>query len=154
MASKRIAKELTNMGKFCEENEWCKACGAPGDDANEWEILLEGPAGSPYQGFCFTLNVQFPSDYPLKPPAVSFKSDTVPMHMNVNSDGKICLGLLKDEWKAATKMSAVVTALHSLLECPNPEDPLITDLAELYNKDQEEYNKRCAASAAKNGVKA
>ena len=150
MASKRIAKELKNMEGFMAENPWCKGAGPAGDDQNTWEVILEGPAGSPYQGFLFTLVVQFPTDYPLKAPAVQFKN--VPMHMNVNNDGKICLGLLKDEWKAATKMGTIITALHTLMEVPNPDDPLVTELAELYNKDQEEYNKKVAEASAKTGV--
>ena len=68
-----------------------------------------GPAGSPYEGGVFFLNIDFPKEYPFKPPKVTFKTKVY--HCNVNSNGGICLDILKDNWSPALTISKV------LLQC-------------------------------------
>ena len=62
-----------------------------------------GPADSPYQGGVFFLNIHFPSDYPFKPPKVSFTTRIY--HPNVNSNGSICLDILNAQWSPALTIS-------------------------------------------------
>ena len=53
-----------------------------------------GPEDSPYSGGVFFLNINFPTDYPFKPPKVNFITRIY--HPNINSNGSICLDILKD----------------------------------------------------------
>ncbi|CAG8467782.1 9065_t:CDS:2 [Diversispora eburnea] len=63
-------------------------------------------------------------------------------HPNVDDDGSICVNLLKtDVWKPATKISHVLEAILSLLENPNPDDALVSSIAEIYNVNRVKFIK-------------
>ncbi|KAF9578220.1 hypothetical protein BGW38_006097 [Lunasporangiospora selenospora] len=89
---------------------------------------------TPYKGGLFKIDVVFNTDYPFKPPKVKFLTKIY--HPNIDEEGAICIALLKsDQWKPATRLNQVLRSLVTLLEAPNPEDPLMTDIAELYSSD-------------------
>lgn len=139
MASKRIQKELQDIGK--DPPSSCSA-GPVGDDLFHWQVCpdkpppsdsspavppvgpllhtrtalpvtftavahlqatIMGPGESPFQGGVFFLNIHFPSDYPFKPPKVSFTTRIY--HPNVNSNGSICLDILNAQWSPALTIS-------------------------------------------------
>ncbi|KAG8895429.1 Ubiquitin-conjugating enzyme E2 4 [Tulasnella sp. 408] len=116
----------------------------PVDDSNVfvWQGTIMGPADSPFAGGLFFLDIKFPPEYPFKPPRVNFTTKIY--HPNVNADGSICLDILKDHWAPGLTLSKVLLSLCSLLVEPNPADPLVPEIAELYknNKAQYEANAR------------
>jgi ubiquitin-conjugating enzyme E2 D/E len=134
MASQRINKELENLTKDPPAN--CSA-GPIGDDIFHWQATLMGPSDSPYEGGVFFMDINFPEDYPYKAPRVSFSTKIY--HPNINSSGGICLDILKDQWSPALTISKVLISICSLLDDPNPDDPLEPAIADLYKRDRSEY---------------
>jgi ubiquitin-conjugating enzyme E2 D len=126
MALKRIQRELQELGRDPPAN--CSA-GPVGDDLFHWQATIMGPDDSPYSGGVFFLDIHFPADYPFKPPKVSFTTRIY--HCNINSNGGICLDILKDQWSPALTISKVLLSICSLLTDPNPEDPLVPEIAQV-----------------------
>jgi ubiquitin-conjugating enzyme E2 D/E len=140
MALQRIKREYDNLKEDPPAN--CSA-GPLGEDMFRWQATILGPTETPYEDGVFFLNIEFPIDYPYKPPKISF--ETKIYHPNINSAGGICLDILKEAWSPALTISKVILSICSLLTDPNPDDPLVTDIANLYKNDKDRYNNRARA---------
>jgi ubiquitin-conjugating enzyme E2 D/E len=68
---KRLTKELKDMQKDDIPN---LSAGPVNDNLFEWEAVIMGPIGTPYEGGIFNLSISIPSNYPFKPPIVIFKT--------------------------------------------------------------------------------
>jgi ubiquitin-conjugating enzyme E2 D/E len=134
VALKRINNEFTDIQQNPPNN--CSA--GPEKDMFNWTTTLMGPSDSPYEGGVFFLNVTFPQDYPFKPPKVSFTTKIY--HCNVNDKGEISLDILKDNWSPALTLSKVLLSICSLLTDPNPDDPLVPEIANLYKEDRDAHD--------------
>jgi len=135
MTSKRIIKELADLKKDPPLN--CSAGPVNEDDIYLWEGVLFGPADSPYAGGVFKVSIQFPVDYPFKPPRIVFTTKIY--HPNINKDGFICLDILKQSWSPALTISKVLLSILSMLTDPNPKDPLVPEIAQQYTNNRAEY---------------
>ncbi|KAG2237590.1 hypothetical protein INT48_004492 [Thamnidium elegans] len=134
-SAKRISKELAEISLDPPSN--CSA-GPKSDDLYEWVSTIAGPSDSPYAGGIFFLDVHFPQEYPFKPPKVVFRTRIY--HCNINSQGAICLDILKDNWSPALTISKVLLSICSLLTDANPHDPLVGSIAQEYLTNREEHD--------------
>lgn len=137
MAIRRIQKELQELNKDTPAN--CSA-GPDSNDLFRWKATIIGPSETPYENGIFNLNISFPADYPFKPPHITF--ETKVYHPNINANGAICLDILKTQWSPALSITKVLLSVCSLLSDPNPDDPLVLEIANLYKTNREEFNKK------------
>jgi len=131
----RLKKELEDIQNNPPSH--CSA-GIINDDFYSWQATISGPTGSAYEGGVFYLKIEFPRDYPFKPPKVNFITRIY--HCNINSAGNICLDILKEQWSPALTISKILLSICSLMDDPNPNDPLMIDIANLYINDREYFN--------------
>jgi ubiquitin-conjugating enzyme E2 D/E len=124
---KRITKELKEL----MEEPLLVCTAGPVDNGNmlSWQATITGPEESPYEGGIFFVSINFPADYPFKPPKLRFITKIY--HCNISGDGEICLDILKEQWSPALTISKVLLSLCSLLTDPNPMDPLVPNIANL-----------------------
>jgi len=134
-ATKRISKELQTMISQPPENV---SAGPKGNDLHLWTATIVGPKGTPYEGGLFMLDVEFPIDYPFKAPKVSFVTRIY--HPNINKNGAICLDILKDQWSPALTIGSVLLSICSLLNDPNPNDPLVPEIAHQYKQNKHAFD--------------
>jgi len=144
MATKRLEKELNDIELNPPAN--CSA-GKDNNDLFKWTATILGPSQTPYENGIFTLSIVIPTDYPFKPPKINFVTKIY--HPNINSNGSICLDILKNQWSPALSISHVLLSICSLLDDPNPNDPLVPHIARLFKKDKGKYIENAKAYTLK-----
>ena len=139
----RLVKRLNQELKDLQENpiENCSA-GPIKDNIQEWQATIFGPTETPYQGGVFTVIIKFTDEYPFKAPLVYFHTPIY--HCNINKKGGICLDILNKNWSPAFTTGKLLLSICSLLAQPNPDDPLVPSIADLYvkNKDFHDFKAR------------
>jgi len=66
-----------------------------------WKGLIV-PNNPPYNKGAFRIEINFPAEYPFKPPKITFKTRIY--HPNIDEKGQVCLPIISPEnWKPATK---------------------------------------------------
>lgn len=128
-----------------------------GENLFTWIGTISGPKDSVYETLKFKLSFQFPNSYPYTAPVVKFITPC--FHPNVDTNGNICLDILKDKWSALYDVRTVLLSIQALLGqlnfqffffklsrvllClgePNVDSPLNALAAETWTK-KEEYAK-------------
>ncbi|KAJ8449430.1 hypothetical protein Cgig2_002227 [Carnegiea gigantea] len=108
------------------------------DNILSWKGTIQGSKDTVFEGTEYKLSLNFPADYPFKPPKVKFESGC--FHPNVDVYGNICLDILQDKWSSAYDVRTILLSIQSLLGEPNTSSPLNTQAAALWS-NQEEYRK-------------
>ena len=131
----RIEKELEFMNK---ESPYGCTVGVMNENKTHWIATIIGPENTPYNGGIFKLDIFFPTDYPYKAPKINFKTKIY--HPNISStSGSICIDILKDKWSPALTIGKVLLSICSMLNDPNPNDPLEAEIANEFKNNNELY---------------
>lgn len=135
-AIRRLQRELENISQDPSGN----ISAYPENDNNlfKWRAILIGPPGTVYEGGVFNIRLFFPDEYPFRPPKVKFLTKIY--HPNINLNGDICLDILRGRWTPALTVRTVLLSICSLLDKPNPDDPLMPEIATLYRTNRSRYD--------------
>jgi ubiquitin-protein ligase len=119
----------------------------------EWNALIVAPKNSPYNGYMFQFEIIFPKDYPAHPPTVRCKTNVY--HMNISSSGDVCVSSIKNnnDWKNAFDISSVLFSIFIIFSKPNPGSPYNRDIADLYNSNRAEYERKVKEHCARYAMK-
>ncbi len=125
--TKRLQRELEMLTKDSIEGVHVTPCS---DDLCEWSGYIVGPCDTPYDGGKFLLTVSFTAKYPFEPPEIVFITPIY--HPNINRQGQICIDILKKAWAPGLTIQKVLLSIMSLIAAPNPDDPLVPEIAFIY----------------------
>jgi ubiquitin-conjugating enzyme E2 D/E len=136
-AEKRLAKDLQEWNK--DPLPKCSLERIVDVQPWEFQLIMQGPRTSPYEGGTFYFSIKLAAQYPFLRPKVT--CTTKIFHPNINENGFICIDMLEDPWKPTITLRTLAITLHSLLETPNIGDLLAPHAAYLYQANRNEFNK-------------
>ena len=128
----RIMKETQRLaqdpvvGIYAEPNE---------KNFRHFFVKIAGPSETPYEGGIFDCELFLPTEYPMVPPKVLFRTKIY--HPNIDKLGRICLDILKNKWSPALQIRSVLLSIQALMSLPNLDDPLDQEIADFWKQDQE-----------------
>jgi ubiquitin-protein ligase/Mg-chelatase subunit ChlD len=148
----RLHKELKRLGSEYKTGDIVQLLPVIVETTSTIEglkLLLVGQPGTPYVNGVFELQMTLPSNYPFRPPQVRFLTPIY--HYAVNSNGGICLPLLRDLWSPSMSLLQVVQKLIALVMTPKTEDPVCelsqrSWLSELFRVDYQTYHENAVAA--------
>ncbi|KAJ0171273.1 hypothetical protein K1T71_012823 [Dendrolimus kikuchii] len=135
----RISREVKN---FERKSPWGISCRPQTEDTyDDLLVTLLGPKETPYERGIFNITVKIPDKYPFEPPLMKF--NTPIYHPNIDKGGRICMDLLKmppkGAWVPTITLETLLVSLQTLLANPNPDDPLMIDIANEYKSDIQKF---------------
>ncbi|CAG8577576.1 13766_t:CDS:2 [Cetraspora pellucida] len=115
---------------------------------------IKGPKDTPYEDGMFKVDVQIPARYPMEPPRMQFITPIY--HPNVDDVGRICLDILKmppnGSWKPSLNISTTLTSLCILMADPNPDDPLLVEIASEFKENRSLFLQKAKEATLKHAM--
>ncbi|CAJ1964050.1 unnamed protein product [Cylindrotheca closterium] len=96
-------------------------------------VVSINPDSGYWKGATYHFTFGIPPHYPHSPPKV--ECQTKIYHPNIDLEGKVCLNILREDWRPVLDINSVIYGLIYLFYEPNPDDPLNHEAAELFRKD-------------------
>ncbi|KAI5450665.1 ubiquitin conjugating enzyme Ubc7/UbcP3 [Naganishia albida] len=149
-AVRRLMKEYKDLTN--DEDPSFTAGPVREDDFFEWEALITGPEGTPFEGGVFAAKLTFPQDYPLNPFKMTF--DPPLFHPNVYPSGEVCISILhtpgddpmqyesaSERWSPVQGVRSVLMSVLSMLAEPNIESGANIECCKMFRDNHEEYER-------------
>jgi ubiquitin-conjugating enzyme E2 J2 len=111
LALKRLRMELVALQKNPVEHIVSRPHDA---DLLSWHYVVEGPAGTPYEGGLYHGVLRFPPEYPFKPPSVIMLTKNGRFKTNT----RLCLSMSDfhpESWNPMWSVSSILTGLLSFM---------------------------------------
>ncbi|KAJ1972676.1 ubiquitin conjugating enzyme Ubc7/UbcP3 [Dimargaris verticillata] len=107
------------------------------DNFFEWEALIAGPDGTPYEGGIFSATITFPKDYPLNPPEMRF---TCPI-FHPNGEDPNMYESSSERWSPVQSVEKILLSVISMIAEPNDESGANIDACKLWREDRDAFNR-------------
>jgi len=141
LGAARIARMKREMALFDDRPPHGISCWMKEEIVGHLEAQIVGGEDTPYNGGIFTLDIHLPDRYPFEPPKINFVTPIY--HPNVDTGGRICLESLKmppaGAWSPVLNVVTVLTTIQHLMAEPNPDDPLMADIAKEFKYNRAQY---------------
>lgn len=120
------------------------------DDILNFTLTITPDEGL-YNGGQFNFSFAISQNFPHEPPKVQCKEKIY--HPNIDLEGKVCLNILREDWKPVLNLNAVVVGLQFLFLEPNASDPLNKDAAQDLMADRDRFRRNVRSSMGGGQVK-
>lgn len=117
----------------------------------KWKALMKAPNNSPYSGYAFEFEIDFPENYPSSAPKVFCKTNVY--HMNISTNGRVCVDSVNSQWNTAKNINTVLKSIFVIFKKPNPGSPYRSEIATLFNTNKSEYEKNVKENCEKYAIK-
>jgi ubiquitin-conjugating enzyme E2 G1 len=116
-----------------------------------WDIIMIGPHDTIFENAIIKAQLEFPYEYPNKPPVFTFLTDL--FHPNIYKNGKVCISILhegvdeynyesiSERWTPSHSVSSILMSIISMLASPNFDSPANIDACKLWKENYNEYKK-------------
>jgi len=154
-AGKRASAAQLRITKDINELNLPKTCTTDFPDPDNLLAfkLIICPDEGMYKGGRFVFSFNVGASYPHEAPKV--KCLTKVYHPNIDTEGNVCLNILREDWKPVLTINALIIGLQFLFLEPNPEDPLNKEAAEVLRHNRalfEDNVRRSMRGGAVGGV--
>jgi ubiquitin-conjugating enzyme E2 G1 len=146
---KRLQSEFKQISK---DKNYFYSISPSSDNFFEWNFLLIGPPDTIFEGGIFKGKLNFPKDYPNRPPKLKFITEM--FHPNIYKSGLVCISILhegvdefgyesvSDRWTPTQSINSIMMSVLSMLPDPNLESPANVDAAIMCEKNYDNYKKK------------
>jgi len=116
-------------------------------DLMKWETGIPGKDGTDWANGVYKVTMDFPEDYPSKPPKCKFVPPLY--HPNVYPSGTICLSILNEEedWRPSVTIKTMLLSIQDLLTNPNEKSPAQREAYEEYVNNRQLYQTKIRQQA-------
>jgi len=151
-----LQKQMMDIAKNASESF---SVGLIDDDIYKWEVFINGPGGTPYEGGFFKAKLEFSDDFPMKPPKMRFISKM--WHPNIHHNGAVCISILHEgedttgyeqpgeRWSPVQTVETILISVISMLADPNDQSPANVDAAIQFRDNNAEFKKEVRKTVRK-----
>ena len=108
------------------------------NDLSNFNVVIKPDSGY-WKGATYKFVFVVPPHYPHSPPKVD--CTTKIYHPNIDLQGKVCLNILREDWRPVMDINSVIYGLIYLFYEPNADDPLNHEAADLFRKDIKSFER-------------
>ena len=108
------------------------------------DIDFKNERDSIWHGAKYNFTITFAPDYPYKAPIAH--CNTPVYHPNIDTQGAVCLNILRADWKPVLDLGNVIDGLIFLFLEPNPNDPLNHEAAAEFRENPNRFKQNVQRS--------